>query len=174
MPDLPEQAMRGIEREYEYKPKWTTALLSGGSFALCAAFFAIRASGNDRGLLINGLIALSPAGATSFYWVLFGLSAAFVAAAALLVFHRLRFRQRIAFTPDAVLLPRSRWSAEERRVAYRAITGLSRSEAYGQRLLRVSYDGGAIHIVASMLPSREAFEEITALLSERRRSGARD
>jgi hypothetical protein len=159
--------MSGVEREYEYKPSWAAILLGGGFFALCAAFFVVRAGGNDRGLIINGVIRLSPEGATIFYWVLFGLSAAFVAAAALLVLHRLNLRQRIAFTPDAVLLPKSRWSSEERRVAYSAITGLSRSEVYGQRFLRVSYDGGAVEIAASMLPSREVFEEVTALLRER-------
>jgi hypothetical protein len=31
--------MPAIEKQYEYKPKWTTVLLCGGFFGLCTAFF---------------------------------------------------------------------------------------------------------------------------------------
>src|SRR5262249_39049867 len=71
-------SMSDIEREYEYKPKWTGLLACGGFFALCALLVAHRAYRNDRGLIINGIIELSPDNATLFYWALCALSIGFV------------------------------------------------------------------------------------------------
>ena len=43
-------------------------------FTACAAFFAHRASTNDRGLILNGIIHFEPGGADTFYAVMALLS----------------------------------------------------------------------------------------------------
>ena len=47
------------DREYEYKPPWTAILMRVLLFGGCAVLFATEAQLN-RGLLIHGIIPLSP------------------------------------------------------------------------------------------------------------------
>jgi len=108
-----------VELEFEYRPKRTAIVLSGGFFGLCAAVLGATAANNDRGVIINRIIELDPEGATTFYWVLTALSGGFVALAAFLAYHRLTSRQRIAFGPAALTVPASRWSRAEKEFAYR-------------------------------------------------------
>jgi hypothetical protein len=63
-------------------------------FTACAAFFAHRASTNDRGLILNGIIHFDPGGADTFYAVMAGLSLCF---AGLAVAGALRVSQIKAF-----------------------------------------------------------------------------
>jgi hypothetical protein len=44
-------------------------------FGACAAFFFVRASNNDRGLILNGIIEMGPEGADWFYAIMGLLSA---------------------------------------------------------------------------------------------------
>jgi hypothetical protein len=55
-----------------YKEAILALVLFGG----CAAFFYVRASNNDRGLILNGLIEMGPQAADWFYAILGLLSAA--------------------------------------------------------------------------------------------------
>ena len=55
-----------------YKEAIVALVLFGG----CAAFFFVRASNNDRGLILNGLIEMGPGAADWFYAILGLLSAA--------------------------------------------------------------------------------------------------
>jgi hypothetical protein len=80
--------------------------------------------------------------------------------AALLVYHRAAYRQRIAFGPATVVVPVSRWSHDEKEIAYRDILELSEVTANGQRFLRVTHAGGEYRINAALLPSRAAFAEV--------------
>jgi hypothetical protein len=156
-----------IEREFEYKPRWTTILACGAFFSLCAVVLGIKAANNGGGLLINGIIELGPAGATIFYWVLTAGSVGFVAAAVLIAYHRLMYRQRLAFSQSALIGPASRWSQQEREIAYRDICELSTVTVSGQRFLYITHLGGKYTISASLLPSKAAFEEICELLAEK-------
>src|ERR1044072_8583305 len=106
--------MRYMEREYEYQPKWTVILACATFFGLCAAVLGNKARTNNRGLIISGMIELSVDGATTFYWVLCFFGVCFVLIACLLAVHRLTHRQRIVFTPTSLIVPKSRWSAEEK------------------------------------------------------------
>ena len=49
-------------------------------FGACAVFFYYKATNNDRGLILNGLIEMGPEAADWFYAVLGLLSGAFVVA----------------------------------------------------------------------------------------------
>jgi hypothetical protein len=162
-----EENMESMEREYEYKPKWTLILFCALFFGLCAVVLGVKAARNDRGLIINGLFELGPGGATTFYWVLCAGGVGFVVLVAFLAYHRLRFRQRLAFGPAAVTVPVSRWSAQEKEIAYRDISALSTAQISGQRFLYITHPGGRYTITASMLPSKAAFAEVCALLEDK-------
>jgi hypothetical protein len=153
------------EREYPYRPSWTVILLAGGFFAVCALVLADRASNNRRGVIINGIIELGASGATDLYYVLCALSVGFVIVSCFLVYHRLAFQQRLVFDATRVTVPVSRWSRATKQIAYRDIQRLSMAEISGQTFLYVHHLGGKFTIVASMLPSRAAFDEVRALLA---------
>jgi hypothetical protein len=153
------------EREYPYRPSWTVIVFVGGFFALCALVLGGRASDNRRGVIINGIIELGPDGATRFYYVLCAASVGFVVVSIVMAYHRLAFQQRLVFGTAAMTVPLSRWSRATKQIAYRDIQGMSITAVSGQTFLYVHHVGGKYTIVASMLPSQEAFEEVRALLA---------
>ncbi len=55
-------------KEYPYRPKPLNMLGSGLLFAAGGLFMAHQALTNDRGLIIEHLIRLSPLGTTIFFW----------------------------------------------------------------------------------------------------------
>src|SRR5437763_1577389 len=105
-----------MTREYDYRPKWMIIVLCAMFFRAGALVLGTKANGNDRGLVINGIIELSADSATVFYWVLTALSLGFVAAAGFLAVVRLAIHQRIVFNEASITIPRSRWSSEEIRM----------------------------------------------------------
>lgn len=153
------------EREFPYRPRWTAIVLGGFFFSACALFLAHRATTNRRGLILEGFIRLDPDQARVFYGVLAALSVGFVIASGFLAFHRLTFEQRLTLGPTAITFPASRWSRATKQIAYREIRQLSMATVSGQTFLHVHHVGGKFTIVASMLPSREAFDEVRALLA---------
>jgi len=153
------------EREFPYRPRWTAIVLGGSFFAVCALFLGHRASTNTRGLILEGFIRLDPEQARVFYGVLAALAVGFVIASCFLAFHRLTFEQRLTFGPTAMTVPASRWSRATKQIAYRDIRQLSLATVSGQTFLYVHHVGGKFTIVASMLPSRETFDEVRALLA---------
>ena len=60
------------------RPYWE-AILAVLFFGACAVFFYFKATNNDRGLIINGIIELGPESADWFYAILGLASGAFVA-----------------------------------------------------------------------------------------------
>jgi hypothetical protein len=148
------------EREYQYRPRWTTVVFCAVVFGLGAVVLGWKAATNDRGLIINPVIRLGPDGATAFYWALAALGGGFVAVAGLLVYHRVTFRQRLVFGPSALIGPASRWSRQQTEIAYRDIPGLSETAVSGQQFVHVRHAGGKDTITASMLPSKAAYAEV--------------
>jgi hypothetical protein len=166
--------MSNVEREYEYKNKWTFALLAGGFFTLAAVVLGAKAFYNARGLILNGIIEMGPTGATVFYWVLFALSAIFVLIALLMICHRLAVRQRLVLGRTALIVPASFWSSGEKEIEYQDIQELTPLCASGQRWLYVTHAGGRHTIMGSMLPTAAAFDEICELLAARVREARQE
>jgi hypothetical protein len=153
------------KQEYQYRPTWTLIVSVAAFFGLAAVVLSSAAMENDRGLIINGIIHLDPEGATVFYWALTACSAGFVVIAAFLARHRFVFRQRLAFGSTGLIVPASRWSQEEKEIAYRDISALSEAKISGQRFLYITHSEGKYTINASMLPSKDAYAEFCELLS---------
>ena len=155
------------EREYEYKPKWTVIVFCVAFCGSCAVVLGFKAANNERGVTINHLIELGPDGATAFFWSLTACSCGFVAIAVHLAYHRIAFRQRLAFGPASLTVPVSRWSHVEKEIAYSDIKELTERTISGQRFLYVTHPGGKYTITAAMLPSRAVFDEVCELLAAR-------
>ncbi len=156
------------DREYEYKPSGSVILVGAIFFGACAAVLANAAASNDRGLVVFRIIRLQPGAATVFYWVLCAGSLAFVGWSALLFLRRLLLRQRIVLTKRSVILPESHWSSSETEVTFDEIHAVSTAEVAGQRCLYIYRSNGKkSSIIASYLPSRDAFDELCALTQER-------
>ncbi len=126
----------------------------------------MRANSNDRGLIINHVIELSKNGATIFYRVFCFLSLCFVAITIALTFHRLKYRQRITLTAADIIVPVSRWSADEKLIEYKDISSLSESNVSGQTFLYLFHSGGKYIINRSMPPSKKVCREIIKLLEQ--------
>src|SRR5438128_11559298 len=149
--------MADIERQYEYKPRWSHVLLLGSFCTLLAASVIARAS---------------PETSPVMYWIVLVVSLAGVAWSGVLAVDQLFFRRRIAFTSTALLLPKP-WSfSEEEAIDYQAITGLDvwKVAEHGYGCLYVTHGGGRREISEALLPSRAAFEEVCALLTARVRA----
>ena len=125
------------------------------------AIVLLKASGNHRGLILNGLVELSPAGATIFYWVLAASSVCFVVLCGLQAFIRLFQRQRIAFTDTCLIVPRSRFfSTTERSIPFSDIRELVPSTVYRQRFLKIVYEGGSFNLASALSPRNDDFDAI--------------
>lgn len=153
-----------MERQYDYRPKWTLIILCGMFFGACALVFVTKANGNDRGLKINGIVELSAAGATVVYWVLAAGSMSFVILAVFLAIVRITVHQQIVLTETSITIPRSRWSSEVITVPFGAIVEMSASRVSGQRLLKIAYNGGKFTLNASLLPRKGDFDDICLAL----------
>lgn len=155
-----------MDRHFDYRPRWTIILLCVLFFGAGAAFMGAKAAGNDRGLILNGILELSPAGATIFYWVISALCLAFVALAAVMAVVRLMIPQRITLSEKSITVPRSRWSSEEVVIPYATISECNLSEVSGQRFVKIVHPGGTVTLTASMLPRNEDFDEICSALRQ--------
>lgn len=60
--------------EFRYRPKFSAMLFGTLFFGFCAASLGLEAYSNNKGLIIDRLIHLSPQGATTVYSVLSGAS----------------------------------------------------------------------------------------------------
>lgn len=153
--------MLATERRYAYRPKWTTILFGTIFFGVGAAVLFSKAKGNDRGLIIDGLITLSPDSAVVFYQVLGGLSVVFVAMCGFLLVLRLKLQQSILLTDRGLSVPRSRWSSAVTFVPFSDIVSCTRSSVSGQRFLVIDYGSGKFRLAASMLPGKADFDAIS-------------
>jgi hypothetical protein len=157
--------MTNVEREYAYKPKPLIMLLCILMFGACTSLFGSFAVSNNRGLTINGVIELSPSGATIFWWCFFAGSVCLTLLGLIGLFRSLTSKQRIAFAASFLIVPRSNWSTEEMTIPYRDITGLTVLKVGGQRSLNIYYADKKKGLSASWLPTAKAFDEVCKLLA---------
>ncbi len=154
------------DREYQYKPPWTTILLCVLFFGACAIGGAFAARSN-RGLLIEGIIPLSPQGAAIFWWIMTALSLGFVLFAIRMAVHRVIHTQRIVLTPTEIVVPESRWSFSELPIPYSAITAVWETKNRQQRFLKIAHREGVSTIIATFLPKPTDFDDMRCLLVRR-------
>lgn len=159
--------METVLREFRYKPRWAIIFSAGTFFGLCTAVAVWAAVTNDRGLIINGIIELSPNGATIFWWCVAAASMAFVLGAGFLIYSRLTTNHRIALTPSCLLVPLPRHSREEAFIPFAEVTQIQPQDVNGARFLTLYYSGMRFTLVESWMPSKSDFEELSKIIHER-------
>lgn len=175
------------EREWAYLPRWRVIIAIFVFFAGASLVLEHLARTNTRGHVIDALIPLSVANATSFYWILSAPTLVAALGAIFLAIVRIRGdgKRKVAITRAFLVLPASRWSNRLLTIDYRAIRSLSvrtmRKRAslfpWQHRLLQLDCTSCTYSISSSQLPSNEAFDEICTLIAARmpieRRPGTR-
>ena len=156
---------QSLDRQYEYKPRWSVIAISMLFFAALAVVFGALAHAR-RPIARFGVKILSAEAAAVFWWCFVVVCLAPMLYGLMLAVSRLVHSQRIVFTPTAIIVPKSRWSSAEVTIPYLAITDLSFSQANGQRLLRITYGDRKITLTSWFLPANRQFEEVRYLLEE--------
>jgi hypothetical protein len=156
-----------LPRRFTYNPQWAVIAACALFFGAIAALMVYKALHNERGLIINGIITLGPAGATVFYWVMAGLSALFVISAFLLIVRRAANPQVLEFTDEAVLLPYGFLQPRVSRIPYAEIKRVWEVKVSGQTFLYLATGGQKFSIMASLLPDRDSYQTIKDFMSSR-------
>ncbi len=159
-PDMP-----GVVR-YRYVPRLIPMVLAVSFFGAASIFYVWRAQGNDRGLVINGLIELGTAGATRFYVALAAASAGFVAIGSWALAVRLGGPKYLVLGERALSIP-SRFGRGAKVFEYSAIQDVQLVKIQGQSSLQLVSAQGKAAISGMMLASDAQLREIGAALAER-------
>ncbi|HVZ38726.1 MAG TPA: hypothetical protein VHI13_05580 [Candidatus Kapabacteria bacterium] len=114
----------------------------------------LKARANDTGMLLDGLISLSPRAATIFLRTLCGLALLMVFLPVTLMVQRLRHAGRIVVRADDIVVPASPWPRRVKAITYRSMTEFRLVRAGGVRTLRIVHDGGVCAIPSSRFASR--------------------
>ncbi|WP_225767136.1 hypothetical protein [Inquilinus sp. Marseille-Q2685] len=152
---------------YPYKPRIGLMVLATLFFAVCAAVLGSKAATADHGVVLNGLVELSAGGARTFYWVLAGLSAAFVAAGLFSIAVGLFSQRSLQVSDSELSAPSYLWASAPIVVSISDISEIRLRTISGQRMLLVRHRGGALNIMEKMLPDRASFEAVHAAIAER-------
>ena len=152
---------------YSYRPKPMAMGLAAAFFGVCGLVMGNSALTTDRGLIIDGLIRLDTGGATVFYWVIAGLSAAMTLGGILGLVRGLTSDQKLILSETQLRVPKSGLSNTLVSVNYGDIQGMTVTRVKSQVFLVIHHIRGKVTITASMLPNRAAFDEVHRVLSER-------
>jgi hypothetical protein len=153
--------------ELPYAPPIGKLLLGAIFFGICAMFIAERARSNDAELIINGIIHLSVANATRFYWGLTLLSGGFVAACLVFGLPQVFIRRRIVLADDAITYPGWGFSRKHYTVPARKIRAASVSTYSGNRFITIRTDVGKFTVNGMWLPSEGDADTIIDWLKTR-------
>lgn len=152
---------------YPYRPKPWVMLLASIFFGSVAVFMGREAMANDRGLIINGLIHLETNGATTFYWCIAAIGAAFTAVGIPAFLVGLLSSHRVILTSNDISAPRFGFSLKATTVKLSDIRGQSVQVIEDHRFLNIYHVNGKLTISASFFPNEAAFEELCAAVAKR-------
>lgn len=152
---------------FAYRPsRWGVVILilAGGVFA---ELFAHSATHNDRSLIIDGLIRLSPQNATYFYWVMAVLGIAIMVAGFGALVARVSNVQELTLTNESLSAAKWMWSRWPTVVPYTSIRSITPMQIKGHEYLRIIHAGGKFNILASWFESKYAYYEACEEISRR-------
>ncbi|MBW2242657.1 MAG: hypothetical protein JRH01_11790 [Deltaproteobacteria bacterium] len=132
----------------------------GPSIALTLGFLTLALT-NQKGLILQGVLKLTPANATLFYSVVSAwMGLAIFPTACALAWKRIWLSQRVGFVEEGILLPSGFWSADEVLIPYLQLAEAAVVEIGSERLLTLSFPGRCFRIGSSWLPSEQAFDQV--------------
>lgn len=154
--------MSAFDREFTYRPTWSTAIFATTFFSACAYISAHIAMHRDyKAYRIASAIGLPAGIVDGFFWLLSAACVAFVVLGVLLALHRIVRDQRILLTQSSISLPKALWSPKNIQIRYDSIGNLSIKEVNGHRFIQFRDANGAKYTIAhNVLPTKDAFDEI--------------
>lgn len=155
--------------EYRYKPKPWVMLAATLFFAGIGAFMTMEVLTNERGLIVQRIIHLSPQGATIFYWSMAIICGVFVLAGLAGFIHGLVSKQYLRLTSTEISAPKFGWSRTNTVVRLTEINEIGVQSIQKQRFLNIYHRGGRLSINQSFLPNAAAFEELHKAIVSRAR-----
>ena len=108
---------------FDYRPNLIKMIIAVAFFGVGGFMLQNEASTNTRGLIIDGIIHLSPANASTFYLVLSYAGFAIMAFAIFATLTSLMNPKEIVLEPTSLSAPRWVWSSGPTRIPYKDITG---------------------------------------------------
>jgi hypothetical protein len=155
---------------FPYKPNVRNLVLGIAFFGVIAMFMAERAETNTRDLIIEGFIRLGPDGANVTYWILAGVSIAFVAAALLGIWSALTNKTGLVLGEKELVIPPTIFRGGDLAIPYADIAAIRHSSAYKQQFLVITRrTGRPARLAASMFQSEQEFAQARAELAARAR-----
>lgn len=155
------------ERRFEYAPQPGLIFIIIALFGACTAAFGYMATTNDRGLTLNGILEFGPGGATTFFWVLTALSAAFVAIGVWGLSQRFTAgKTELRLGAEAFTVPKSGF-LPERIVRYTDVRSIKEQVVSGT--ITVTYETAEFkaHVTNRRFRSQDEFREARALIQQR-------
>ncbi len=140
-------------------------------FGGCAIFLAERAETNTRGLIIQGFIRLRPDEAIVAYWIMAGISIAFVALALMGIWTTLTNTSGLVLGERELVIPPTIFRGGDLAIPYGDITAIRHRNVRNQQFLVITRRSGRpTNLAASMFPSQQAFAQARAELAARARA----
>lgn len=154
------------DKQYSYGLKPAPASLGFIVFGGFAVFMMITALQNRGRLVIDGVIELSPSGATSFYWLVALFCAGLAAFAAVQFFAALRPPGALVLAKDEIRVPRLGLFPES-NIPLASITGLSLEKVRGQPFVLIRHREGKREIKRLFFSDPVHFDDFARLLASR-------
>lgn len=152
------------ELKYLYRPKWTTMLFVVLFFGVCTAVLFLKARANDRGLIINGLIELSPENATLFYYVLSGVAILFVLMGIMGIYSATADEKYLVIKGNELVIPPVGFVRKEFRMQLDKPYSYQEIDVRRQRILKIKSEGRSATIVRSLMENDTQFEEVRKIV----------
>jgi hypothetical protein len=158
-------------QSYDYRPNAGKMVLAIVFFAVCAGV-GYLATTDNKALLIDGVIYLTPDQAKIFWWVITGLSVAMSLGGVLGLIQAMIGDQRLKLTDEAVTLPKSAFGWATVTIPYHDIVALGITAVRNQRFLRIKTARKTYTIMESRL-NRQSFETVCRLIAQGREQARR-
>jgi len=156
-----------IEKRYPYKPRLFSSIFVVLFFGVFAGFMGYFSYQSDSGLVLNGIIEMSPTGATVFYWVITVLFVAFSALGVLLAIKSVQSKAELVLTDEYVRAPKSGISKKIITVPFNDVEKVSVQAVKGTVFLNIFHRKGKFTIVSSVLPNMADFDEVKKHIMDR-------
>jgi membrane protein YdbS with pleckstrin-like domain len=165
-----------LRRQYIYGPPWRGIVAFMLFFGALSAFMVHHAGHMSRRTraVYNGLIPLTSAGATVYYWFIVSVDwlaaciAVFVFALALLLFMRRLLKPRILeLAENGIELPHGYFHAQIRTIPYLEIK-LVQEKMYGKRaVLNIATAEQTFEIPSLLLPNLDCYRSVKDIICSR-------
>jgi hypothetical protein len=154
-------------KEYRYRPNYLYAAISIAIFLLMAAFMFSVAVDNDRGLIIDSLIELSPSGATSFYEIVALGALGSAIAACYVVYLSLTGRRVITLSPAELIYPASAYACEITTIPLTSVVKVSLRQVSWRKYVHIQHNLGEVRLSRLFFESEAVFDDFLTSFSDR-------